>query len=339
MSLVSPRRRRFDDAMRSLLLICLLAVALAVPVGCGDDDDNAGPAKSPGRAEIRVEFAMVGIPGDPFYNVIKNGARQAERDLGVDVAYKETSQYDFQEQKRLIEAAIARKPDGLVVSNESPDVLDPVIADAVDAGIPVVVANAMGPDTLEKTGALGFVGQDEFEVGQLAGERLKQAGVSTAFCVNPAVGSVPLDERCRGLAQALGEGNTRVLATTVDDRTASKNRMKAALQRDQMDAMLVTAATVNGAQALQAIEETGNSGKVKIASIDLTPDVLEAVKNGDILFTSDQQQYLQGYLPVQILTLFKEYGLRPQPLTKTGPAYITADNAEEAIELSKRGIR
>lgn len=322
--------------MRPLLLICLLALAV---VGCGGDDDESGPAKSPERGDTRIEFAMVGIPGDPFYNVIKNGARQAERDLGVDVAYKETSQYDFQEQKRLIEAAIARKPDGLVVSNESPDVLDPVIADAVDAGIPVVVANAMGPKTLATTGALGFVGQDEYEVGKLAGQRLKQAGVATAFCVNPAVGSVPLDERCRGLADVLGEGNTKVLATTVDDRTASKNRMKAALQRDHMDAMLVTAATVNGAQALQAVEETGNSGKVKIASIDLTPDVLEAVKNGDILFTSDQQQYLQGYLPVQILTLFNEYGLRPQPLTKTGPAYITAENAEQAIELSRRGIR
>ena len=322
--------------MGPLLLLCLLALLAAA--GCGDDD---GPAErgSSGRSDIRIEFAMVGIPGDPFYNVIKNGARQAKEDLGVDLSYKETSQYDFQEQKRLIEAAIARKPDGLVISDESPDVLDPVIADAVDAGIPVVIANAIGPDTLEKTGAIGFVGQDEFEVGKLAGERMKAAGIATAFCVNPAVGSVPLDLRCRGLAAALGEGNTKVVATTVDDRTASKNRMKAALQREDVDGMLVTAATVNGAQALQAVEETGNSGKVQIASIDLTPDVLQAIKDKEILFTSDQQQYLQGYLPVQILTLYNEYGLRPQPLTKTGPAYITADNAEQAIELSRRGLR
>src|SRR5688572_15574931 len=328
--------------MRPLLLLLLLTclIALVAVVGCGDDDDDgAGQVKSAGRADIRIEFAMVGIPGDPFYNVIKNGARQAQKDLGVEVAYKETSQYDFQEQKRLIEAAIARKPDGLVVSDESPDVLDPVIAEAVDAGIPVVVANALGPDTLETTRALGFVGQDEFEVGKLAGERMKQAGVSTAFCVNPAVGSVPLDLRCRGLAAALGQGNTKVVATTVDDRTASKNRMKAALQREDVDGMLVTAATVNGAQALQAVEETGNSGDVKLASIDLTPDVLQAIEDKKILFTSDQQQYLQGYLPVQILTLYNEYGLRPQPLTKTGPAYITADNAEQAIELSRRGLR
>jgi simple sugar transport system substrate-binding protein len=323
--------------MGPLLLICLLA--LTAVVGCGGDDDGPRTEKSAGRGDIRIEFAMVGIPGDPFYNVIKNGARQAQKDLGVEVAYKETSQYDFQEQKRLIEAAIARKPDGLVVSDESPDVLDPVIAEAVDAGIPVVIANALGPDTMEKTGALGFVGQDEFEVGKLAGQRMKDAGIATAFCVNPAVGSVPLDLRCRGLADALGEGNTKVVATTVDDRTASKNRMKAALQREDVDGMLVTAATVNGAQALQAVEETGNSGKVKIASIDLTPDVLQAIKDGEILFTSDQQQYLQGYLPVQILTLYREYGLRPQPLTKTGPAYITQENAAQAIELSKRGIR
>jgi simple sugar transport system substrate-binding protein len=209
----------------------------------------------------------------------------------------------------------------------------------VDAGIPVVVTNAIGPDTLENTGALGFVGQDEFEVGQRAGERMRQAGIERAFCINPAVGSVPLDARCRGLADVLGEGNAKVIATTVDDRTASKNRMKAALQSGDVDGMLVTAATVNGAQALQAVEETGMKDEVKIAAIDLTPDVLTAVRDGDILFTSDQQQYLQGYLPVQILTLFVEYGLRPQALTKTGPAYITADNAEQAIELSERGIR
>jgi simple sugar transport system substrate-binding protein len=320
-------------------LVVLICVALLAAAGCGDDDDGETSEGRAERASIQIEFAMVGIPGDPFYNVIKNGARQAEEDLGVDVSYKETSQYDFQEQKRLIQAAIARKPDGLVVSNESPDVLDGPIKEAVDAGIPVVVANAMGPETLEKTGALGFVGQDEFEVGRLAGERMRQAGIEKAFCVNPAVGSAPLDARCRGLAQAMGEGNARVIATTVDDRTASRNRMEAALQSGDVDGMLVTAATVNGAEALQAVEETGMTDQVKIASIDLTPEVLAAVRDGDILFTSDQQQYLQGYLPVQILTLFVEYGLRPQPLTKTGPAYITADNAEQAIELSKRGIR
>jgi simple sugar transport system substrate-binding protein len=317
----------------------LLVLFVATGVGCGDDDDDATDETRGNRSSIEIEFAMVGVPGDPFYNVIKNGARQGEEDFGVGVEYKETSQYDFQEQRRLIQAAIARKPDGLVVSNESPDVLDGPIKEAVDAGIPVVVTNAMGPDTLETTGALGFVGQDEFEVGQKAGDRMAQAGIETAYCINPAVGSVPLDARCRGLADALGEANVTVVATTLDDRTASKNRMKAALQRGHVDGMLVTAATVNGDQALQAVEEMGLEDQVKIAAIDLTPEVLAAVRDADMLFTSDQQQYLQGYLPVQILTLYLEYGLRPPALTKTGPAYITADNAEQAIELSKRGIR
>ena len=129
------------------LRVAVVALALAATLtaaACGDDegkqDDTAATSLS--RKDIHIEFAFVGVPGDPYYTVIKNGAAQAEKDMGVEVEYKETSQYDFQEQVRLIKAAIARKPDGLVVSEESPEVLDGPVKDAVDAGIPVIIAAA-----------------------------------------------------------------------------------------------------------------------------------------------------------------------------------------------------
>jgi simple sugar transport system substrate-binding protein len=332
----TPKTRRLRGAVASLALVAALTVT-----ACGGDDDNSngqGTKGSSSRAGMRIEFAFAGVPGDPYYTVIKNGAAQAEKDMGVDVEYKETSQYDFQEQVRLIKAAIARKPDGLVVSEESPEVLDRPVKEAVDAGIPVIIA-AAGENSVTKTGALGFVGQNEFEVGFKAGEQLKAAGVKRVACLNPAVGTPNLDARCNGLEKALGAGAVDVVAIDQTDRTAAKNRIKAILQRGAVDGLLALAAATVAEPALQAVEESGKAGDVTVATIDLSPGVLEAVRDGKLLFASDQQQFLAGYLPVVLLALQKQYGLRPPAFVPTGPSYVTNENAAEVIELSKRGLR
>jgi simple sugar transport system substrate-binding protein len=327
--------RRLRVAAMSLALVAAFTAA-----ACGGDDDgsNGQGAKSASRQGMRIEFAFAGVPGDPYYTVIKNGAAQAEKDMGVDVEYKETAQYDFQEQVRLIKAAIARKPDGLVVSEESPEVLDGPVKDAVDAGIPVIIA-AAGENSVEKTGALAFVGQNEFEVGFKAGQELKAAGVKRVACLNPAVGTPNLDARCSGLEKALGAGNVDVVAIDQTDRTAAKNRVKAILQRGDVDGLLALAAATVAEPALAAVEESGREDDVKLATIDLSPGVLAAVRDGKLLFASDQQQFLAGYLPVVLLALQEQYGLRPPAFVPTGPSYVTKDNAAEVIELSKRGIR
>lgn len=327
--------KRLRVAAMSLALVATIALA-----ACGDDE-NAGGENATGKASregIRIEFAFAGVPGDPYYTVIKNGAAQAEKDMGVEVEYKETSQYDFQEQVRLIKAAIARKPDGLVVSEESPEVLDGPVKEAVDAGIPVIIA-AAGEDSVTKTGALGFVGQNEFEVGFKAGQQMKAAGVTRAACLNPAVGTPNLDARCAGLEKALGGGNVDVVAIDQSDRTAAKNRVKAILQRGGVDGILALAAATVAEPALDAIEESGKADEVTLATIDLSPGVLEAVRDEKLLFASDQQQFLAGYLPVVLLALHAEYGIRPPSFVPTGPSYVTKENAAAVIELSKRGIR
>ena len=321
-----------------LAAVSLALVAAFTAAACGDDERKQDGSAASARKDVQIEFAFAGVPGDPYYTVIKNGAAQAEKDLGVDVEYKETSQYDFQEQVRLIKAAIARKPDGLVVSEESPEVLDGPVKEAVDAGIPVIIA-AAGEDSVAKTGALGFVGQNEFEVGFKAGEQLKASGVERVACLNPAVGTPNLDARCAGLEKALGSGSVDVVAIDQTDRTSAKNRVKAVLQRGEVDGLLALAAATVAEPALAAVEEAGKAGEVTVATIDLSPGVLKAVADGDLLFASDQQQFLAGYLPVVLLALHSEYGLRPPVFVPTGPSYVTKENATEVIELSKKGIR
>ena len=58
-------------------------------------------------------------------------------------------------------------------------------------------------------------------------------------------------------------------------------------------------------------------------------------------FAIDQQPYLQGYLPVVLLTQLARYGLFParRGLIPTGPNFVTKDNAQQALDLSRRSIR
>jgi simple sugar transport system substrate-binding protein len=93
--------------------------------------------------------------------------------------------------------------------------------------------------------------------------------------------------------------------------------------------------------ALAALEESGKAGSVQIATFDLSENVLNAINDGNMLFAIDQQQYLQGYLGVLIVTQFAQYGLLPgggNPIL-TGPGFVTQDNAAQVIELSAEGIR
>jgi simple sugar transport system substrate-binding protein len=104
--------------------------------------------------------------------------------------------------------------------------------------------------------------------------------------------------------------------------------------------VLTTNATT-AREATQAVHRLGRVGSVKVGTFDLGPDVLNAVNAGRLLFAVDQHAYLQGYLPVVVLTERARYGLFPAEgdVIATGPHFVTRANAAQAIELSRRSIR
>ena len=77
--------------------------------------------------------------------------------------------------------------------------------------------------------------------------------------------------------------------------------------------------------------------KVKLGTFDLSPDVLEAIDQGKMLFAIDQQQYLQGYLPIVLLKLHKLYGLMPAGTVMTGPGFVTQENAGAGDRAVREG--
>jgi simple sugar transport system substrate-binding protein len=194
-----------------------------------------------------------------------------------------------------------------------------------------------GSDVREELGVLAHVGQTEFEAGEGGGKRMKEAGVTKAICVNQEVGNVALDLRCEGFEQGLG-GEVEVLAVSMDP-TEIQSAVKAHFAANPDTQGVLTLGPSAAEPTMQALEQMDMLGQVKLATFDLSPAVLEAIRDGKMMFAIDQQQFLQGYLPIAFLSLYKKYGLMPVGTVMTGPGIVDQDTAAQVIDLSGKGIR
>jgi simple sugar transport system substrate-binding protein len=342
---VRPARRLLPLALATLLVLGLAAcgkttVVREPPVVV--TNGQGGPAvPRPAReaAGVRIVVVTHGQASSPFWAIVRNGVETAARQMDVVVDYRAPDVYSVARMTTLIDQAVATRPDGLVVSIPEPAVA-PAIRRATRAGIPVVSINS-GAEVYRRLGVLAHVGQPEDRAGLQAGRRLAAAGVRRALCVNQQVGATALDARCRGLARAMRRagGTSRVLS--IDDQSpATPRRIAAAIAAGRVDGVLALNAT-GGMEAVDAAGRVRRARRPRIATFDLGPDVLAAVRAGKLLFAVDQQAYLQGYLPIVLLAQRVRYGLFPAQgeVIPTGPNFVTAATAAQAIELSRRSIR
>ncbi len=296
------------------------------------------------RSDIKIEVVTHGQAVDGFWGVVRNGVKAGAKDMGVTVNYSAPdTESDMVKMSQLIDAAVAKKPSGLVVSIPNPDALSPSIEKAIAAGIPVVSMNS-GSDVFKKLGIIAHVGQTEFEAGLGAGQRFKDAGVKNPRCFNQEVGNQALTLRCNGFFEGLGvDGKDKILTGQISDPAGMQATISAAIKADATIDGILTLGPSVAVPALAALEAAGQTGKVHLATFDLSADVLTAIKDGKMDFAIDQQQYLQGYLPIVILTQYAETRNLPtgngQGLVMTGPGFVTKDNAAAVISLAAAGLR
>jgi simple sugar transport system substrate-binding protein len=285
----------------------------------------------------RIIVVSHGQANDPFWSVVKNGVTEAGQDMKVQVDYRAPETFDMVAMGQLIDAAVNQRPAGLIVSIPDASALGPSIQKAVAAGIPVVSMNS-GSDVSKKLGAQLHVGQDEADAGRIAGEKLKEMGGKVGLCVNHEVGNVSLDLRCKGFQEGFG-GKVTVLPVS-NDPADVRAKVKAALTSDaSIDTIMALGAPLSGEPTVAAVKEVGKTGAVRVASFDLSASFLKSVSAGEAAFAIDQQQFLQGYLPVVFLALHAKYGLIPGGDVASGPNLITKEKADQAVDLSAKGIR
>jgi len=302
------------------------------------------PTQKPAATQVVQKNLVLGLAvhsnpaEDLFWGVVEKGAKDAAATYGITL--KSGGSGQPKEQAQLIENYVAAKVDGIIVSMANPDALKDAIKKATDAGIPVITVNS-GLSKSKEFGALAHVGQTEKVAGNGAGEQFTKAGAKKVLCVLHEEGNVGLEERCDGLKETLkGEVVRFNVATTgVKDVKGTVATIQDKLTADKSIDGILALNPVIGIAARDAVKAV--KGTQKIATFDLSTDVLDAIAAGDLMFAVDQQQYLQGYLPVVMLYLYKTNlntvgGGLP---VLTGPGIVDKSNAAMVKDLAKKGTR
>jgi simple sugar transport system substrate-binding protein len=342
---------------RSICLVACVGAAALLVAACGSSSKSSSSGGSTtsavnissGNKPCTGKFALI-THGDngSFWSVVYKGAKDAASDLGCTLTETYGSQQqgqaepDDNAENAQIQNAINAHVDGMAVSDHDPALMNSSLAKAAAAGIPVVLLNAGCDDRdIASSRALTCVGQPEQLAGQAAGSEFKKLGATNVLCVIHQSGQNLLD-RCNGIAQALGVGQQcksgsapssgpACTELTLSTPNAASNPQQAI---GQVTSYLQTHTGINAVMALNnaigtALITSNPPNKPKIATFDLNSGVETDIKNNSMAFAIDQQQYLQGYLPIVFLNLYDRKNgqtVGGGTTVASGPLVVTSAN-------------
>ncbi|MET9899053.1 substrate-binding domain-containing protein [Streptomyces sp. NPDC006446] len=333
-----PRSRRIAP------LVALAAASALLAAGCssssgGKKSEDDGDGTAAGKANTpRMTVALVThqAPGDTFWDIVRKGADAAAAKDNIRLVY--SADPSAGTQANLVQNAIDQKVDGIAITLAKPDAMKDVVAKATSAGIPVVGLNS-GLSDWKKLGLTEFFGQDETVAGEALGKRLNSEGAKKVVCVVQEQGNIGLTQRCDGVKKTFS-GSTENLYVNGTDMPSVKSTITAKLKQDKAIDYVVT---LGAPYALTSVQSIGDAGsKAKIATFDLNKDLTGAISKGTIEFAVDQQPYLQGYLAIDSLWLYKNNGNYSgggeQPVL-TGPAFVDKSNVDTVAKFASKGTR
>ena len=287
--------------------------------------------------EPHYTFAMIthAQPGDTFWDIIRKGANAAARKDNVKLIY--LSNPTASGEAQLITNVVAQHVDGIALTLAFPDAEATTLKGALAAGIPVVGFNA-GGDAWKQAGIMSYVGQDESVAGAAVGDRLNKLGAKSVVCVDQQQGAVQLEARCDGIKSTF-KGDFTVLYVPGYDMASAQSRIQAKLQQDKNVDYVVTLGAPFAPTAITAASMAGSQAKV--GTFDLTPRAVTLIQQGKLQWAVDQQPFVEGYLSIDFLWLYKTNGDvvgGGQPVL-TGPAFVDSSNIAEVAKFAKMGTR
>jgi len=274
-----------------------------------------------------------------FWSVFKAGVDQAKKDLssrGINVTQVYANN-DVSKQVSGINAAIASKVNVIATSVPDASALKDPLTKAASKGIQIITVNSGAGAFPDLKTFMVHVGQDEEIAGEGAGKQFNDAGAKSVVVVIHEASNSGLTDRAKGVKKTFkGTTKTLVIPDAKADIPGTQAKIKAYFAANKStDALLGLDPDVT-----VPAQQAAPSG-TKVGTFDVNPAVITGIKGGKILFAIDQQQYLQGYLPVVFAMLYvtnlNTVGGGGQVLT--GPGIINKANAAKVAALAAKGTR
>ncbi|SNY48921.1 sugar ABC transporter substrate-binding protein [Paractinoplanes atraurantiacus] len=298
------------------------------------EESDTGGGNAAGSSGYTIAFITHETPGDTFWDKVKNGANQAAKDTGVTLKY--SNDPEAPKQAVLIQNAVDSKVSGIATTLVTPDALAGAVKAATDAKIPVVGFNS-GINDYQRLGALMYFGSDETLAGTEAGKKLAEQGAKHPLCVIQQTGSVALEARCAGVKSSV-PGTENIQVNGADD-AAVTSTLQAKLAQDKSIDSIVTLGAPQALDAIKARQQAGS--QAKLVTFDLNEQAATEIKSGNILFSIDQQPYVQGYMAVTSLYLNLKNGndIGGGKAVLTGPSFVDSANIDKILPFTKNNTR
>jgi ribose transport system substrate-binding protein len=231
----------------------------------------------------------------PYWQEAEAGLRDAATGMGVKAEMDGPATFSPKEELDSFQKAAALHPAGILVSVTNQEMLKPAIDAAVLQGIPVICIDADAPDSHR----VMFVGTDNFRAGQESAKRMADILKGQGQIVIVTVPGQPnLDERVRGVTEALKKYPGMKIAQTIDDkgdpRAANDGISALIAKKEKIDGVICLEAS-GGSGVAEALHRTDMTGKIAIVSFDKDPETLDFVEKGAITATVAQKPYLMAY--------------------------------------------
>jgi simple sugar transport system substrate-binding protein len=340
-------------------LIGIIVVGLPFALAaCGSSSSSS--SSSSGTSSTATEAAQTSSSGQPkiagsifeisgpltsvWFGAERTGGQAAATAAGVGYEYVQSDPSSGPAMAQSIATAIANHPAGIITHDWYPSAMDPELKKAEAMGIPVVIVDAAGD--WQSLGALNYIGVNDYSTAYTAAKMLVADHVKNCIFVNHAPGAANLEQRWLAFNAVMKPAGIKLTQLNIpySDSTnadAVTGDIRGALASDSSADCVFTNYSTIATDAVSAIDSAGKSSQITLATTDLSVQDLQDIISGKILFATDTQPYLMGYLGVTTIANYARYGMHPAGVIATGPTFVTKANATQILKIDNQyhGIR
>jgi ribose transport system substrate-binding protein len=316
-------------------------LALLLSAGCGNSSAPTTPAAAPGApAASGPQINIAVIPKGTthaYWKSVEAGAVKAEREevkdgINVHIIWKGPLREDDRNgQTDIVDTFVTQKVNGIVLAPLDSKAIVKPAEDAIAAGIPVVIFDS----ALESNKISSFVATDNYKGGVIAGTELTKelGGKGKVLMLRYAIGSASTEAREAGFMDTIKKApgitvvsSDQFAGATVDTAYRSAQNVLGRYG-SQIDGVF----TPNESSTLGmrlGLKDIGKLGKVKFVGFDSSPELIDALKAGEIQALVSQNPFVMGYDSVK--TMVDVINKKPVPATiDTGVALVTLQNMND----------